>query len=106
MLELHAKDYFSLKYDAAAQNRVSSVSGKNYARGLEKQTKRAVITQVRLMDDSTEVRLPLKLFATSSAFGCESFTRECSVSSSLLYAWARTRLRPGHYQSVRYFSRF
>ena len=69
MLEIHSKDYFSLSYDAAASNRISSINGKNYVRGLEEQTKRIPVKHVRLMGDDTEVSLPLKVMAASSLNG-------------------------------------
>lgn len=69
MLKVYAKDYFSLKYDAAAQNKITSLSGKNYIRDLTKQQQKKVVDKVKLLYEGTdvsigdEVTLPYKVVA-------------------------------------------
>lgn len=61
MLEIRARDYFSLKYDAAAQNRISSISGKNYIRGKTEETKTIKVDEVTLTATKEKVTLPFKV---------------------------------------------
>lgn len=65
MLEIHARDYFSLKYDAAAQNRISSVTGKNYTRNLTEESKTIKVTNVTLSATNEQVALPFKIAPVS-----------------------------------------
>lgn len=71
MLEIRARDYYSLKYDAAAQNKISSLSGKTYIRDVARQKQTKVVDTVKLIHDGAdvsagdEVSLPYAAIAAS-----------------------------------------
>ena len=66
MIEIRSKDYFKLTYDTAAQNRVSSLSGKTYVRTLVERQQSVTVTEVELTD-GTIIQLPYN----SKKFGAD-----------------------------------
>ena len=58
MLTIRPKDYFDLKYNAAASNRVDSLNWNTYVRGLEAKSPVKVVTTGRLVSTQEQIALP------------------------------------------------